>query len=114
MTPNTIINPCAVTTCKYINESPLKNGLPGGDLGRIGLAISPQKSNVVYALITAKEKTKGFYRSEDYGETWKKMSNYQVVDSHYYVEIFPDPISGSPDGVLGSSSLMSGEFSPIL
>lgn len=69
----------------------LKNGLPGGDLGRIGLAISPQKSNVVYALITAKKDTKGFYRSEDYGETWKKMSDYQVVDSQYYVEIFPDP-----------------------
>ena len=49
------------------------------------------KSNVVYALITAKEKTKGFYRSDDYGETWKKMSDYQVVDSQYYVEIFPDP-----------------------
>ena len=69
----------------------LKNGLPGGDIGRIGLAISPQKSNVIYALITAKEKTKGFYRSDDYGETWRKMSDYQVVDSQYYVEIFPDP-----------------------
>ena len=69
----------------------LINGLPGGDIGRIGLAISPQKSNVVYALITAKEKTKGFYRSDDFGETWKKMSDYQVVDSQYYVEIFPDP-----------------------
>ena len=46
---------------------------------------------MVYALITAKEETKGFYRSDDYGETWKKMSDYQVVDSQYYVEIFPDP-----------------------
>ena len=69
----------------------LNNGLPGGDLGRIGLAISPQKANVIYALITAKEKTKGFYRSETYGETWQKMSDYQVMDSQYYVEIFPDP-----------------------
>ena len=69
----------------------LNKGLPGGDIGRIGLAISPQKSNVVYSLITAKEKTKGFYRSDDYGETWTKMSDYQVVDSQYYVEIFPDP-----------------------
>ena len=74
------------TTWKRLN-----NGLPGGDVGRIGLAISPQKSNVIYALVTAKENTKGFYRSEDYGETWKKMSDYQVVDSQYYVEIFPDP-----------------------
>jgi len=69
----------------------LKNGLPTGDIGRIGLAISPQKSNVIYSLITAKKETKGFYRSEDFGETWKKMSDYQVVDSQYYVEIFPDP-----------------------
>ena len=69
----------------------LKNGLPSGDIGRIGLAISPQKANVVYALITAKKETKGFYRSDNFGETWKKMSDYQVVDSQYYVEIFPDP-----------------------
>ena len=69
----------------------LKNGLPSGDIGRIGLAISPQKENVVYALITAKKETKGFYRSDNFGETWKKMSDYQVVDSQYYVEIFPDP-----------------------
>ena len=69
----------------------LKNGLPTGDIGRIGLEISPQKANVVYALITAKKETKGFYRSDNYGETWKKMSDYQVVDSQYYVEIFADP-----------------------
>ena len=30
----------------------LENGLPGGDIGRIGLAISPQKSNVVYAPVS--------------------------------------------------------------
>ena len=69
----------------------LKNGLPTGDIGRIGLEISPQKANVIYALITAKKETKGFYRSDNYGETWKKMSDYQVVDSQYYVEIFADP-----------------------
>ncbi len=69
----------------------LKNGLPTGDIGRIGLEISPQKANVVYALITAKKETKGFYRSDNYGETWEKMSDYQVVDSQYYVEIFADP-----------------------
>jgi hypothetical protein len=28
-TKKTIIKPCAVITCKYFNESPLKNGLPG-------------------------------------------------------------------------------------
>jgi len=28
-TKKTIIKPCAVITCKYLKESPLKNGLPG-------------------------------------------------------------------------------------
>lgn len=33
-----------------------QDGLPEGDLGRIGLAISNNKSNIVYALIEAKKK----------------------------------------------------------
>jgi len=33
-----------------------KDGLPKGDLGRIGLAISPSNPKVVYALIEAKKK----------------------------------------------------------
>jgi len=73
------------------NWTKLKNGLPGGDLGRIGLAISPQKSNVVYALIAGTNDTKGFYRSENQGDYWKKMSDYMVIDAQYYMELFPDP-----------------------
>lgn len=69
----------------------LKKGLPGGDLGRIGLAISPQKPNVVYALIAGTDDTKGFYRSENQGDNWKKMSDYMVIDAQYYMELFPDP-----------------------
>ena len=69
----------------------LKNGLPGGDLGRIGLAISPQKPDVVYALIAGTAETKGFYRSENQGDKWKKMSDYMVIDAQYYMELFPDP-----------------------
>ena len=69
----------------------LKSGLPGGDLGRIALAVSPQKKQVVYALIAASKEKGGFYRSSDYGETWKKMSDYMVVDPQYYGEIYPDP-----------------------
>lgn len=69
----------------------LKNGLPGGDLGRIGLAISPQKPNVVYALIAGTADTKGFYRSENQGDNWEKRSDYMVIDAQYYMELFPDP-----------------------
>ena len=73
------------------NWSKLKNGLPGGDLGRIGLAISPQRPDVCYALIAGTADTKGFYRSSNLGENWKKMSDYMNIDAQYYMELFPDP-----------------------
>ena len=69
----------------------LSNGLPGGDIGRIALAVSPQKTNVVYALIAAEEGKSGFFRSTDYGESWQKQSDYVVVDPQYYGEIYADP-----------------------
>src|SRR6185503_15536637 len=50
----------------------LVKGLPTVDLGRIALGISPQKSNVVYALITAAGKESGFFRSDDGGQTWTR------------------------------------------
>lgn len=73
------------------NWKKLSLGLPGGDLGRIALAISPQKPDVVYALIAGTDQTKGFYRSSDKGESWVKKSDYMVVDAQYYMELFPDP-----------------------
>ena len=45
-----------------------KDGLPKGDLGRIGLAIAPSDPSRVYALVEAKKN--GFYRSDDGGYTW--------------------------------------------
>lgn len=70
----------------------LSKGLPGGDLGRIALAVSPQKNNVVYALIAGSPKSKsGFYRSNDFGESWTKKNDYIVVDPQYYGKLFVDP-----------------------
>jgi len=68
-------------------------GLPHGDMGRIGLAVSPIKPNVVYATIEAKADEKGFYRSQDRGESWQKRSSYTSggTGPHYYQEIFADP-----------------------
>ena len=70
----------------------LKGGLPGGDKGKIGLAVSPQKPNVVYAGIEADDQS-GFYRSENAGITWTKMSDYVGggTGPHYYQEIWCDP-----------------------
>ncbi|HUU06408.1 MAG TPA: glycosyl hydrolase [Patescibacteria group bacterium] len=71
----------------------LAGGLPGGDVGRIGLAISPQQPNVVYATIEAAAGEQGFYRSCDRGESWEKRSTYlsNGTGPHYYQEIYADP-----------------------
>ena len=73
------------------NWTKLTAGLPQGDVGRIGLAISPQNPDVIYATIAAKPAESGFYRSADRGATWTKMSDWVSGDPQYYGEIFPDP-----------------------
>lgn len=70
----------------------LTRGLPGGNWGRPGMTMSPQKSNVLYLQIPGKDRSGGgFYRSEDSGETWTKKSDYSVVDPQYYGELYADP-----------------------
>ena len=69
----------------------ITGGLPSGDLGRIGLAVSPIDPDVLYANAAATEDRSGFYRSPDRGETWRRMSDYIVVDPQYYGELYPDP-----------------------
>ena len=69
----------------------LSKGLPTVDIGRIALAVSPQKPDVVYAVVCAAGDHGGFFRSEDCGETWTRQSNYKVVDPQYYGELCPDP-----------------------
>lgn len=68
-----------------------EEGLPKGQLGRIGLAISESSPNVVYALVEAKENA--FYRSMDGGETWKKRATDANIGNRpfYYADIFVDP-----------------------
>ncbi len=71
----------------------LKTGLPSGNLGKISLQVSPQKSNVVYATIELDDRKGGFYRSDDGGKSWSEMSDYLGggTGPHYYQEIYVDP-----------------------
>ncbi|MBE9484219.1 MAG: glycosyl hydrolase, partial [Bacteroidetes bacterium] len=69
----------------------LKSGLPGGDVGGIGLAISPVNPDVVYAIIEAAGESGGFFRTADRGESWKKMGSHHA-SGQYYNEIFCDPV----------------------
>ena len=64
----------------------LTNGLPEGDLGRIGISIYRSNPNIVYisveqgwrynASTAYGERRAGIYRSEDKGETWEHMSDW--------------------------------------
>ncbi len=83
----------------------LENGLPEGDLGRIGLAVSPVNPKLVYALVEAADlKKDGFYRSTDAGGNWEKMSDYRPGSPQYYQEIFVDP--KNPDRVYSMDTWM--------
>jgi photosystem II stability/assembly factor-like uncharacterized protein len=73
-------------TWKRINK-----GLPGGDKGRIGMAVSPINPEVVYATVEAAGDSSGFYRSENRGESWKRMSDKVSSSPQYYQEIVACP-----------------------
>lgn len=68
----------------------LSGGLPNVEMGRIGLAISPVKPNIVYASIEAGERKGGIYRSVDSGVNWEKRNDYSP-GPQYYATLFPDP-----------------------
>jgi photosystem II stability/assembly factor-like uncharacterized protein len=94
----------------------LAGGLPSGNLGRIGLAVYPKDPDIMYATVdNANEKpgAKGapaagtpasrpapvprvggeVYRSEDGGETWKKMNadKEPIGGGKWYGQIYVDP-----------------------
>ncbi|MCY7296645.1 VPS10 domain-containing protein [Alteromonas sp. a30] len=70
----------------------LKTGLPKGNKGKIGLAISPINPDVLYATIETDNRKGGFYRSANQGASWEKMSDEVGggTGPHYYQEIFAD------------------------
>lgn len=67
------------------------NGLPKGELGRIGLAIAKNKPEIMYALVESKKNA--LYKSEDGGEKWKKINDKSDIGNRpfYYSEIYVDP-----------------------
>ena len=69
----------------------INSGLPGGDKGRIGLAVSPVNPDVVYATVEAAKGESGFFRSEDGGETWARRSGTIASSPQYYQELVADP-----------------------
>ena len=72
-------------------------GLPGGDLGRIGLAVARgTHGQRVYALIDTKDG--GLFKSDDGGQTWVRTSHDPRLGRLWYFgEIYVDP--KNPDTV---------------
>ncbi len=78
----------------------LTEGLPSGDLGRIGISIHRADPNIVYVSVeqgvrynasTAyEERRAGIYRSEDKGESWELMSDWNPRPM-YASQILVDP-----------------------
>ena len=71
-----------------------ENGLPDGNLGRVGIAISKSNPNRVYALV---ESTKsGLYKSDDGGYNFTLVNSQKtIVDNRpfYFQDIIADPLN---------------------
>ncbi len=95
--------------------SELTRGIPEGDKGRIGLAISASNPNVLNALIEHATES-GTYRSTDAGVTWTKVSSMNGRPM-YYSEIFIDPTDENRVYTLATTSHTSDDggrtFTPI-
>ena len=69
-----------------------EDGLPAGELGRIGIAFARSMPSRVYAKVEAAKN--GFYASDDGGATWTLVNSKpeEVTDRpFYYQEIYVDP-----------------------
>jgi photosystem II stability/assembly factor-like uncharacterized protein len=72
----------------------IHNGLPTAMLGRIGIAVAPSNTKVLYASIEGKgNENKGLYKSEDAGATWKKINSdfSNTVRPFYFSRLTIDP-----------------------
>jgi photosystem II stability/assembly factor-like uncharacterized protein len=83
-----------------LTNSGLENGLPAGEMGRIGISIYRSDPRIVYVSVeqgerynasTAYEQRRaGIYRSEDRGESWEHMSDWNPRPM-YASQITVDP-----------------------
>ncbi len=73
----------------------LTKGLPtfAEGLGRIGFGIARSNSNIIYATVDANAVTGGLYRSDDAGESWRKLSGDQRLwgRGSDFAEVRPHP-----------------------
>ena len=71
----------------------LTKGIPGSNLGKIGLAISYHNPDHIFAAIELDRRTGGVFMSRDRGASWTKMSDTVsgATGPHYYQELYTTP-----------------------
>ena len=71
----------------------IHKGLPRSNMGKIGLAISPIKPDVIYAAIELDRRKGAVYKSTNRGASWTKQSNTVSggTGPHYYQELIASP-----------------------
>lgn len=77
----------------WINLKEEGTGLPGGNMGKIGLAYSPQNPDRIYAAIETDRREGGVWMSADRGASWSKQSDAVGggTGPHYYQELYASP-----------------------
>jgi len=85
----------------------LAEGLPKGIKGKIGVAPSPAKRDLVYAIIEADDG--GLFRSSDGGDTWTRVSEDRELRQRawYYSHVTADPMDPDTVFVMNVSFLKS-------
>ena len=80
------------------------HGLPGGNLGRIGLAAARNSGGkIIYASIISTKGKSGLYKSLDGGKSWKLMATKGDLADSYFSRITVDPNNSNIVYVMGRS-----------
>ncbi|MBE0677611.1 MAG: glycosyl hydrolase, partial [Bacteroidales bacterium] len=68
----------------------IMKGLPSGDIGGMGIAISPVNPDILYIIVEAQGESGGFYRTVNRGASWERMNSYHA-SGQYYNKLICDP-----------------------